>query len=126
MGTKINMMPEQCKVNQPVIMSIQIFGITADLTVAVSSSAFEVVGERWQRLGAQAIKFELVPRDQGSQIAEVEFFSGTSRVGYIIIETEVEEPQAIDLPLWQELADEEAPEVPAQSAAVPRSAWREP
>jgi hypothetical protein len=82
--------PEQIRLGQSMTMSIS--GIPknpSDAVVFVSATTFCIEGKRWQSTNRQPIKFELVPWESGLQFIEVELFHGTSRVGYVVIETEV-------------------------------------
>jgi serine/threonine protein kinase len=119
--------PEQCKIYQPVHLSIQLtlkpvqteMDISSEvpsplpptevtveptineiqerqveLIVFVSADTFET-DRRWRRLSmpfsrdSEMITFELIPQKLGLQIFEIEFFHGTSRVGYVVAETQV-------------------------------------
>jgi SOS-response transcriptional repressor LexA len=95
--------PEQCRINQPVHLSIQLTvdSMTrggregqAELIVFVSADSFEI-DRRWQKLSvpfgqdSEKVEFELVGQKLGTQIIEIEFFHGTARVGYIVVETRV-------------------------------------
>lgn len=69
------------------------FTFETELIIMVSSDSF-AIDQRWKKLDIPIndptpIQFHLVPWIQGFQIIEVEFYHRTSRIGYIVIETEV-------------------------------------
>jgi len=91
MGIKIDF-PEQCELGQSVTMKM-LLGTwesgTDSSVVFITSTGFEIEGERWRPASRPPVEFELVPREPGLQFIEVELFHGTSRVGYVVVETEV-------------------------------------
>lgn len=67
-----------------------------DLLVSISAESFEA-DKWWQALSvpfeqdSEKIEFELVGQELGAHIIEVEFFHGSARVGYVVVETQVVE-----------------------------------
>lgn len=127
--------PEQCKIHQPVMLTIQLtikpiklkedilpdmpkpqepseIKITPtseetkkgkiEIVVMISAESFEIIDKRWQKMeipfsnDSETITFTLIGQELGQQLVEVEFFHGTDRVGYVVIETQVVEDVTSD------------------------------
>jgi hypothetical protein len=122
--------PEQCRIHEPVPLTVQLTlkpptraeavssdGMAsstsplrireepdtraveeqqAELIVFVSADSFGI-DRRWQNLSmpfgrdSKKIEFNLIGQKLGLQIAEIELFHGTARVGYVVVETQVVE-----------------------------------
>ncbi len=97
--------PDDCTIGQKVNLHIQSLNLnfspssdskkfTTVVDVEITAPSFKTQKQREQLIfspgeNSNEISFTLIPIEKGEQVIEVEFFLEASRVGYVIIQSEV-------------------------------------